>query len=120
MPAAYRPPRRRTRRRGVMDRLGLVYEGKAKQVYATSDPDLLIQYFKDDATAFNAKKRGTISEKGVLNNRISEVFFRFLEENGVATHFVRRLSDREMLIRACEIVKVDDVRRNIDPGCLRR
>ena len=101
-----------------MDRLGLLYEGKAKQVYATSDPDLLIQYFKDDATAFNAKKRGTINEKGILNNRISEVFFRFLEENGVATHFVRRLTDREMLIRACEIVKVEVVVRNIVAGSL--
>src|SRR5262252_8407102 len=118
MPAAYRPSRRRTRGRAVMDRLGLLYEGKAKQVYATSDPDLLIQYFKDDATAFNAKKRGTISEKGILNNRMSEVFFRFLEENGVATHFVRRLSDRDMLIRACEIVKVEVVVRNIIAGSL--
>src|SRR5215470_9760100 len=101
-----------------MERLELLYEGKAKKVYRTSDPDLLIQHFKDDATAFNAKKRGTIVDKGVLNNRMSEVLFRFLEEEGVATHFVRRLSDRDMLIRACEIVKIEVVARNIIAGSL--
>ena len=101
-----------------MDRGELLYEGKAKQVYKTSDPDLLIQYFKDDATAFNAQKRGTITQKGVLNNRISEVFFRFLEEEGVATHFVRRLSDRDMLVRSCEIVKIEVVARNLIAGSL--
>ena len=101
-----------------MDRRELLYEGKAKQVYGTSDPDLLIQHFKDDATAFNAQKRGTIIEKGILNNRMSEVLFRFLEEQHVATHFVRRLSDRDMLIRACEIVKVEVVARNIVAGSL--
>ena len=77
-----------------------------------------MQYFKDDATAFNAQKRGTIVDKGVLNNRMSEVLFRFLEEEGVPTHFVRRLSDRDMLIRACEIVKIEVVARNIIAGSL--
>ncbi len=101
-----------------MERRELLYEGKAKQVYRTSDPDLLIQHFKDDATAFNAQKRGTILDKGILNNRMSEVLFRFLEEEGVATHFVRRLSDRDMLIRACEIVKIEVVARNIIAGSL--
>ena len=101
-----------------MERRELRYEGKAKQVYSTSDPDLLIQHFKDDATAFNAQKRGTILDKGILNNRMSEVLFRFLEEEGVATHFVRRLSDRDMLIRACEIVKIEVVARNIIAGSL--
>jgi phosphoribosylaminoimidazole-succinocarboxamide synthase len=101
-----------------MEQLELLYEGKAKQVFKTSDPDLLIQHFKDDATAFNAKKRGTIVDKGVLNNRMSEVLFRFLEAEGVATHFVKRLSDRDMLIRACEIVKVEVVARNIIAGSL--
>src|SRR5262249_29902802 len=104
--------------RTAMEQGELLYEGKAKQVFRTSDPDLLIQHFKDDATAFNAKKRGTIVDKGVLNNRISEVLFRFLEEEGVATHFVRRLSDRDMLIRACEIVKIEVVARNIIAGSL--
>ncbi len=101
-----------------MDRRELLYEGKAKQVYRTPDPDLLIQHFKDDATAFNAQKRGTIVDKGILNNRMSEVLFRFLEEEGVPTHFVRRLSDRDMLIRACEIVKIEVVARNIIAGSL--
>ncbi len=101
-----------------MDRGELLYEGKAKQVYATPDPDLLIQHFKDAATAFNAKKRGTIVDKGILNNRMSEVLFRFLEEEGVPTHFVRRLSERDMLIRRCEIVKVEVVARNIIAGSL--
>jgi len=101
-----------------MERRELIYEGKAKQVYRTADPDLLIQHFKDDATAFNAQKRGTIASKGIVNNRTSEVFFKLLEEHGVATHFVRRLSDRDMLIRACEIVKVEVVVRNIIAGSL--
>src|SRR5207247_9345337 len=104
--------------RATMDRGELLYEGKAKQVYRTSDADLLIQHFKDDATAFNAQKRGTIIDKGVLNNRMSEVLFRFLEEEGVATHFVRRLNDRDMLIRACDIVKIEVVARNIIAGSL--
>jgi phosphoribosylaminoimidazole-succinocarboxamide synthase len=96
-----------------MERRELLYEGKAKQVYATADPDLLIQHFKDDATAFNAKKRGTIQQKGILNNRISEVLFKHLEADGIATHLVRRLSDRDMLVRACEIVKIEVVVRNL-------
>src|ERR1700758_2791211 len=102
----------------MMDRRELIYEGKAKQVYRTSDPDLLIQHFKDDATAFNAQKRGTIAEKGVLNNRMSEVLFRFLEEEGAAAHFVGRLSDRAILVGACEIVKIEVVARNILAGSL--
>src|SRR5712692_4684285 len=77
----------------------MFYEGKAKKLYSTADPDLVIAYFKDDATAFNAKKRGTIEDKGVVNNRMSELFFTLLEKNGVKTHFVRRLDDREMLKR---------------------
>lgn len=96
----------------------LVYEGKAKQLFATSDPGLLIQYFKDDATAFNAKKRGTIAQKGVLNNAISEVFFRLLEQEGVPTHFVRRLDERRMLVRKLAIVPVEMVIRNVVAGSL--
>ncbi len=96
----------------------LLYEGKAKKLFATADPDLLVQYFKDDATAFNAKKRGTIAEKGVLNNAISEVFFRLLEREGVRTHFVRRLDDRRMLVKRLEIVPVEMVVRNVIAGGL--
>jgi phosphoribosylaminoimidazole-succinocarboxamide synthase len=75
----------------VPEKLEQFYEGKAKKLYATSDPDLVIAYFKDDATAFNAKKRGTIEDKGIVNNRLSELFFQLLERHGVPTHFVKRL-----------------------------
>jgi phosphoribosylaminoimidazole-succinocarboxamide synthase len=96
----------------------LLYEGKAKQVYATDNPDYVIQYFKDDATAFNAKKRGTIVSKGILNNEMSEIFFRLLEGQGIPTHFVERLSDREMLVKKLEIIPVETVVRNIIAGSL--
>jgi phosphoribosylaminoimidazole-succinocarboxamide synthase len=96
----------------------LLYEGKAKKLFATGDPDVLLQYFKDDATAFNAKKRGTIAQKGVLNNAISEVFFRLLEREGVPTHFVRRVDDRTMLVKRLEIVPVEVVVRNVIAGSL--
>jgi phosphoribosylaminoimidazole-succinocarboxamide synthase len=96
----------------------LLYEGKAKQVYATDNPDYVIQYFKDDATAFNAKKRGTIVSKGILNNQMSETFFRLLEREGVPTHFVERLSDREMLVKKLQIIPVETVVRNVIAGSL--
>jgi phosphoribosylaminoimidazole-succinocarboxamide synthase len=99
-------------------KLEMFYEGKAKKLYATSDPDLVIAYFKDDATAFNAKKKGTIEDKGVMNNRISELFFLLLEKNGVKTHFVRRLNDREMLCKRLQIIPVETVVRNIVAGSL--
>ena len=96
----------------------MFYEGKAKKLYTTSDPDLVIQYFKDDATAFNAKKRGTIEDKGVMNNRMSELFFTLLERAGVRTHFVGRLDDREMLCKRLDIVPVETVVRNIVAGSM--
>jgi phosphoribosylaminoimidazole-succinocarboxamide synthase len=96
----------------------MFYEGKAKKLYATSDPDLTIVYFKDDATAFNAKKRGTIEAKGIVNNRMSELFFGVLEREGVRTHFVRRLSDREMLCKRLEIIPVETVVRNVIAGSM--
>jgi phosphoribosylaminoimidazole-succinocarboxamide synthase len=96
--------------------LEMFYEGKAKKLYVTADPDLVIAYFKDDATAFNAKKRGTIEDKGVMNNRISELFFTMLEKAGVKTHFVRRLNDREMLCKRLQIIPVETVVRNIVAG----
>lgn len=94
------------------------YEGKAKVLYRTSDRNLVIQYFKDDATAFNAQKRGTIVDKGVMNNEISSLIFRYLEKNGVKTHFVAKLSDREMLVKTLDIVPVEVVVRNITAGSL--
>jgi phosphoribosylaminoimidazole-succinocarboxamide synthase len=101
-----------------MEKRELIYEGKAKRVYTTDNPDLVIQYFKDDATAFNAKKKGTIVSKGILNNEISETFFRRLERDGVPTHFVERLNDREMLVKRLDIIPVETVVRNIIAGSL--
>jgi phosphoribosylaminoimidazole-succinocarboxamide synthase len=99
-------------------KLEMFYEGKAKKLYATADPDLVIAYFKDDATAFNARKRGTIEDKGVVNNRMSELFFTLLEKSGIPTHFVRRLNEREMLCRRLQIVPVETVVRNIVAGSM--
>jgi phosphoribosylaminoimidazole-succinocarboxamide synthase len=99
-------------------KLEMFYEGKAKKLYSTSDPDLVIAYFKDDATAFNAKKKGTIEDKGVINNRMSELFFGLLEKRGVKTHFVRRLDDRQMLCKRLQIVPVETVVRNIVAGSM--
>ena len=99
-------------------KLEMFYEGKAKKLYSTSDPDLVIAYFKDDATAFNGKKKDTIEDKGVMNNRMSELFFTLLEKKGVKTHFVRRLNDREMLCKRLQIIPVETVVRNIVAGSM--
>lgn len=95
-----------------------LYEGKAKKIFETAKPDQVIQYFKDDATAFNAQKRGTIADKGVVNNKISERLFRFLEQGGVPTHFIERVSDREMLTKKVKIVPIEVVVRNVVAGSL--
>ena len=95
-----------------------IYEGKAKVLYTTNDPAYLIQYFKDDATAFNAKKKGTIANKGVLNNQMSSFIFQFLEKNSIKTHFKEKLSDREMAVRALKIFPVEVVVRNRVAGSL--
>ena len=101
-----------------MKTLQKIYEGKAKILYTTEKPDLLIQHFKDDATAFNAQKKGTIQGKGVINNAVSSVIFKFLESEGIKTHFVEKLSDREMLVKKVEIVPVEVVVRNYVAGSL--
>ena len=93
-----------------------VYEGKAKKVFRTDNEDLYIQEFKDDATAFDATKRGTIKGKGVVNNKISSVIFAILEEKGIKTHFVKLLSDREMLVKKLDIIPVEVTMRNIVAG----
>ena len=93
-----------------------LYEGKAKILHATDDPTLVVQYFKDDATAFNAQKRGTIVDKGVCNNRISAALFTYLEGRGVRTHFVKQLDDRSMLVKRLEIVPLEVTIRNITAG----
>lgn len=93
-----------------------LYEGKAKIIYPGPDADTLVQFFKDDATAFNAQKKDVIAGKGVLNNFISEHIMGRLADAGVTTHFIRRLNDREQLIRALEIIPVEVVVRNVAAG----
>ena len=95
-----------------------LYEGKAKIVYATNQPGVVVQYFKDDATAFNALKKGTIVGKGVINNRMSATLFERLERARVPTHYLGTLSDREMLCRKLEIIKIETIVRNIVAGSL--
>ena len=95
-----------------------IYEGKAKILYETDKPDLVIQEFKDDATAFDATKRGTIEQKGVINNEISSALLQLLESKGIPTHFVKKLSDREMLVKRLEIILVEVTVRNISAGGL--
>src|SRR5262245_2292640 len=101
-----------------MSRRRQVYEGKAKVLYEGPEPGTLIQYFKDDATAFNNQKRGVITGKGVLNNRISEYLMLRLAEIGVPTHFIRRVNMREQLIKEVEIIPVEVVVRNVAAGSI--
>ncbi|SDZ27842.1 phosphoribosylaminoimidazole-succinocarboxamide synthase [Jannaschia faecimaris] len=101
-----------------MARRKKVYEGKAKILYEGPEPGTLVQYFKDDATAFNAQKKDIIDGKGVLNNRLSEFFMVGLGNIGVPTHFIKRLNMREQLIRACEIVPLEIIVRNVAAGTL--
>ena len=93
-----------------------LYEGKAKKVFATSDPDLVIVDYKDDATAFNGVKKGTITGKGVINNKMTNFMFRMLEKEGVPTHFVEELSDRETLVKKVSIVPLEVIIRNVAAG----
>ena len=99
-----------------MQKLEKLYEGKAKMVFRTDDPELLIVEYKDDATAFNGEKRGTIAGKGVINNRVTNHLMALLEEQGVPTHFVRELSDRETLVKKVTIVPLEVIVRNIAAG----
>jgi phosphoribosylaminoimidazole-succinocarboxamide synthase len=101
-----------------MSRRRQIYEGKAKILYEGPEPGTLIQYFKDDATAFNAQKKGTINGKGVINNRISEHVFTRLANIGIPTHFIRRLNMREQLVRQVEIIPLEVVLRNVAAGSL--
>ncbi len=101
-----------------MEKLEQIYEGKAKKVYRTDNPDYYWVEYKDDATAFNGLKKGTIAGKGSLNNRISAYFFRMLADNGIDSHFVEEKSDTEMVVKALEIILVEVVVRNIAAGSL--
>ena len=95
-----------------------IYEGKAKILYATDDPEILLAYFKDDATAFNAQKRGTIVGKGEINCQIAAHLFRSIESQGIATHYIDCPSDREMRVKAVQIIPIEVVVRNIAAGSL--
>lgn len=99
-----------------MEKLDLLYEGKAKKVYTTENPDVLIVDYKDDATAFNGEKKGTITGKGVINNRMSNYVFKKLEEEGVPTHYIEELSDRETAVKRVEIVPLEVIIRNVAAG----
>ena len=95
-----------------------LYEGKAKIIYATSDKNLVIQYFKDDATAFNNQKKTTIEGKGVLNNRISEHILSNLSQIGIKNHLVKRLNMREQVIQLVEIIPIEFIVRNVATGSI--
>ena len=95
-----------------------LYEGKAKKIYATNDPDHVIIYYKDDATAYNAEKKGSIQDKGILNNKISTFIFNFLESKGIKTHFVEKLNDREQLCKKVSIIPLEVIVRNIIAGSM--
>lgn len=99
-----------------MEKRKQLYEGKAKKVYATDNPELLIVSYKDDATAFNGLKKGTISGKGVINNQMSNMLMQKLEKNGVPTHFVEELSERETVVKKVTIVPLEVIVRNIAAG----
>ena len=101
-----------------MEKKEQLYEGKAKKVFATDDPDFCIVDYKDDATAFNGLKRGTITGKGVVNNKMSNYLFRLLEEKGIPTHFEKQLSDRETLVKKVQIVPLEVIVRNKAAGSL--
>lgn len=101
-----------------MKKTRMMYEGKAKKVWETDDPDCVIVEYKDDATAFNGLKKGTIAGKGIVNNRVSNRLFKYLEENGIATHFVKELSDRETAVKKVQIVPMEVIVRNIAAGSL--
>ena len=99
-----------------MEKTQQLYEGKAKKVYATEDPTLCIVSYKDDATAFNGEKKGTILGKGVINNRLTNKLMQMLEQKGVPTHFVKELNDRETLVKKVQIVPLEVIIRNISAG----
>lgn len=101
-----------------MEKGRMLYEGKAKQIFETDRPDEVLVYYKDDATAFDGKKKGTIHSKGILNNAIAAFFFELLEKEGLPTHFLRAVDDRSMLVKRLEIIPIEVIVRNIAAGSL--
>ncbi|MBV7272995.1 phosphoribosylaminoimidazolesuccinocarboxamide synthase [Clostridium thailandense] len=101
-----------------MEKREMLYEGKAKKIYATDDADKVIVYYKDDATAFNGEKKGQIEDKGTLNNSITSALFELLEKNGVKTHFEGKLNEREQLCKKVEIIPLEVIVRNVAAGSM--
>jgi phosphoribosylaminoimidazole-succinocarboxamide synthase len=101
-----------------MEKLQQLYEGKAKRIYATTEPDLFWVEYKDDATAFNGEKKGSIASKGELNNKISSIFFTLLKENGVDNHFVEKISEHEQIVKKVTIIPIEVVVRNLTAGSM--
>lgn len=100
----------------MMKKIKMIYEGKAKKLWTTDEKDVLIQEFKDDATAFNAQKKGVITGKGAINNKISAVIFQYLKKHSIPTHFIEQLNERDMAVRALSIIPVEVTMRNIVAG----
>lgn len=94
----------------------MMYEGKAKRIFETENENEVIVYYKDDATAFNGEKKGTIEDKGIMNNEITAILFPYLEEHGIRTHFIRSLSEREQLVRKVTIIPLEVIVRNVAAG----
>ena len=101
-----------------MEKLEMLYEGKAKKIFKTDDADILIVEYKDDATAFNGLKKDVLESKGILNNKIASIFFSLLEKKGVPTHFIKQIDDRNMLVKPLQIIPVEAVVRNTAAGSL--
>ncbi|MBR6014302.1 MAG: phosphoribosylaminoimidazolesuccinocarboxamide synthase [Selenomonadaceae bacterium] len=101
-----------------MEKKNALYEGKAKIMYASDDPKKLIVYYKDDATAGNGAKKGTIHDKGIINNKMSEFFFKLLESNGIPTHYIETLNEREMAVKNLDMVALEVIVRNVAAGSL--
>lgn len=101
-----------------MVKMDMLYEGKAKQVYKTDKADEYIVYYKDDATAFNGVKKDQLTDKGVVNNSISSIMFEILKEKGIESHYIKKLSEREMLVKKVEIVPLEVIVRNISAGSM--
>ncbi len=102
------------------EKLEMIYEGKAKKVFSTNDPNYVIIHFKDDATAFNAQKKGSIQDKGTLNNEITTLIFEYLETQGIKTHFIKKINDREQLCKKVSIIPLEIITRNVLAGSTAR
>lgn len=99
-----------------MQKLEQLYEGKAKKVFKTDDPEVLMVDYKDDATAFNGEKKGTIASKGIINNKVTNHFMRMLEAKGIPTHYIEQVSDRETLVKKVTIIPLEVIVRNVAAG----